>query len=239
MKNLGNDYENLDQKVYQEVKRLIENRHLLPGQKIPQENLAKELGISRTPLISALKFLEHEKLVEVKPRRGFFVRLFTVEEMVSIFEIREVLEGLSARRAAQSITKENATALQSIFKEFADQPEISDLQKYARADKQFHTFVAEIGSREFLSAILQTLNIITLAYQNITSEGLIQTPNVTIKDHLQIIEAICNHNPESAEKCMREHLSKAIIQLKKIGSQQVISLQQERNRKVTVKPPKH
>ena len=84
------------------IKEMIENRLLMPGQKIPQEKLAADLGISRTPLISALKFLEQEKLVETKPRRGFFVRLFTIEEMISIFEIREVLEGLSARRAAKS-----------------------------------------------------------------------------------------------------------------------------------------
>ena len=212
--NLGIDYENLDQKVYQVVKQLIEDRKLLPGEKIPQEKLAKELGISRTPLISALKFLEHEKLVEVKPRRGFFVRLFTIEEMISIFEIRELLEGLSARRAAKCITPEQAMIMQDIFKEFNGISNIVDYQAYARADKQFHTFIAEIGAKEFLATILQTLNIITLAYQNITSEGLIREPNETIKDHLQIIDAISNHDPEKAELLMRDHLKKAIAQLK-------------------------
>lgn len=214
MKNFDIDYENLDQKVYQELKRLIENRQLLPGQKIPQEKIAKELGISRTPLISALKFLEHEKLVEVKPRRGFFVRLFSIEEMIAIFEIREVLEGLSARRAALSIAASDAEVLQSIFKDFADQSDITDLQAYSRVDKHFHTFIAQIGSGEFLSTILQTLNIVTLAYQSITSEGLIRDPNETIKDHLMIVDAICNHDPEAAEQLMRDHLSKAITQLK-------------------------
>ena len=214
MKNLDIDYENLDQKVYQELKDLIESRQLLPGQKIPQEKIARELGISRTPLISALKFLEHEKLVEVKPRRGFFVRLFSIEEMIAIFEIREVLEGLSARRAAQSITGNNAEVLRTIFKDFAGQRDITDLQAYSRADKHFHTFIAQIGSGEFLSTILQTLNIVSLAYQNITSEGLIRDPNETIKDHLMIVDAICNHDPEAAERLMREHLSKAIMQLK-------------------------
>jgi len=214
MKNLDIDYENLDQKVYQELKQLIENRQLLPGQKIPQAEIAKGLGISRTPLISALKFLEHEKLVEVKPRRGFFVRLFSIEEMIAIFEIREVLEGLSARKAAESITEENAQELRSIFKNFAGLKNIMDLTAYSRADKHFHSFIAEIGSGEFLSAILLTLNIITLAYQNISSEGLILEPNETIKDHLMIVDAICRHNPETAEQLMREHLRKAITQLK-------------------------
>lgn len=220
MKDLGIKYENLDQKVYQVVKQLIEERKLLPGEKIPQEKLAKELGISRTPLISALKFLEHEKLVEVKPRRGFFVRLFTVEEMVSIFEIRELLEGLSARRAATSITPQECRELRQIFDPFREKENIEDLQAYARADKKFHTFVSEIGSKEFLTAILQTLNIITLAYQNITSEGLIREPNETIKDHLKIVDAICSHDPESAEQLMREHLQTTIVELKNIAAQQ-------------------
>ncbi len=212
--NLGIDYENLDQKVYQVVKQLIEDRKLLPGEKIPQEKLAKELGISRTPLISALKFLEHEKLVEVKPRRGFFVRLFTIGEMISIFEIRELLEGLSARRAAKCITPEQATVLRDIFKEFEGLGDIVDYQAYARADKQFHTFIAEIGAKEFLTTILQTLNIITLAYQNITPAGLIREPNKTIQDHLAITDALCDHEPEKAEQRMREHLKKTIAQLR-------------------------
>lgn len=212
--NLGIDYENLDQKVYQVVKQLIEERKLLPGQKIPQEKLAKELGISRTPLISALKFLEHEKLVEAKPRRGFFVRLFTKEEMISIFEIRELLEGLSARRAAKCITPERVKFLRDIFKDFMGIGDIVDYPAYARADRQFHTSIAEIGAKEFLATILQTLNIITLAYQNITSEGLIREPNETIKDHLLIIDALSNHDPEQAEERMRDHLKTTIAQLK-------------------------
>ncbi len=212
--NLGIDYENLDQKVYQVVKQLIEDRKLLPGEKIPQEKLAKELGISRTPLISALKFLEHEKLVEVKPRRGFFVRLFTIEEMISIFEIRELLEGLSARRAAKCISPEQAIVLRGIFKNFMEMNDILDYQDYARADKQFHTFIAEIGAKEFLTTILQTLNIITLGYQNLKSGGLIREPNVTIQEHTMIVEAICNHDSEKAEQRMREHLKSTIAQLK-------------------------
>ncbi len=220
MKNIGMNYENLDRQVYQVVKQLIEDRKLLPGEKIRQDKLAKELGISRTPLIWALKFLEHEKLVEVKPRRGFFVRLFSIEEMISIFEIREVLEGLSARRAAKFITSEEATTLRQIFDGFSDADHIDEYFNYSKADKKFHTFIAEIGSKEFLTTILQTLNIITLAYQNVTSEGLIRDPNETIKDHIKIVDAICNHDSDMAEQLMREHLKETIIELKNIASEQ-------------------
>ena len=219
MENLAIEYENLDQKVYQIIKGMIERRQLLPGEKIPQEKLAGDLGISRTPLVSALKFLEHEKLVEAKPRRGYFVRLFTMEEMVSIFEIREVLEGLSARRAAQQITPLQQKKLRSIFPAFTGLASIEDYQAYSPADRRVHTYIAEISSREFLSSILQTFNIISLAYQYPTREGLIRTPNETILEHVNIVEAICNHDSETAERLMREHLRNAIVELKASISQ--------------------
>jgi len=210
MKNLGAEYENLDQKAYQIIKDLIEDRTLLPGQKIPQEKLARDLGISRTPLISALKFLEHEKLVGVQPRRGFFVRLFTTKEMIGIFEIREVLEGLAARRAAQCITDEDCKILSQIFSEFESQKNITDFSAYAKADRKFHTMITKTASREFLTTMLQTFNIISLAYQNVPREGLIRHPNDTMKDHEKIIEAICNRDPEKAENLMKLHFKKAI-----------------------------
>ena len=214
--------ENLDQRAYQIIKGMIENRELPPGQKISQEKLASELGISRTPLISALKFLEHEKLVETKPRRGFFVRLFTIEEMISIFEIREVLEGLAARRAAKIIGEKEKREIQNIFKPYLSQKNIIDFQSYSRDDRTFHTLIAKIASQEFLNSILQTFNIVSLAYQYPTHEGLVREPNKTIKDHTRIVEAICSHDPEAAEKFMREHLRKAITELKKSIQNQII-----------------
>lgn len=215
MESLAIQYENLDQKVYQIVKQMIENRQLPPGKKIPQEKLAKDLGISRTPLVSALKFLEHEKLIESQPRRGYYVRLFTIEEMISIFEIREVLEGLAARRAAKAITETEAKELRNIFKPFLAVDDITDFQAYSRADRQFHNFIAEIASREFLTSILQTFNIISLAYQYPTREGLIRVPNETLQDHMKIANAICNHDADLAERLMREHLRKAIAELQR------------------------
>ena len=202
--------ENLDQKAYQIIKEMIENRELRPGEKIPQEKLAAELGISRTPLISALKFLEQEKLVVTKPRRGFFVRLFSSEELVSIFEIREVLEGLSARRAAKSISDRQIDLLRQIFKPFIDVDDIRDFEAYARADRKFHNYIAKISSREFLSSILRTYNIVSLAYLYPSREGLIRSPNETIKEHIAIVEAICSHDPQAAESVMRQHLQATV-----------------------------
>ena len=215
MINLGAQHENLDQKVYSILKDMIMERQLLPGQKIPQEKLARDLGISRTPLIGALKFLEQDKLVESVPRRGFFVRLFSKEEMVYIFELREVLEGLAARRAATKVTDSQIIELNSFFKHFAKQKSISDYKEYAREDRRFHGFVINVGAKEFLKSILLTTNIISFSYQVLHTEGLVRLPDETIQEHLAVIEAIQERDSDAAEELMRQHFKKSITYLKR------------------------
>jgi DNA-binding GntR family transcriptional regulator len=202
MKNLGAEHENLDQKAYEIIKNMITERQILPGEKIPQEKLAQELGISRTPLVSALKF------------RGYFVRLFSKQEMVSIFELREVLEGLAAKRAAANITDKEIEILNGFFRPFSESTNITDFRAYAKEDRRFHNFITEIGAKEFLKSILQTYNFITASYQYLSSEGLVRPPNETIEEHLAVIKAIGERDPDAAEELMRRHLNKTIAHLR-------------------------
>jgi DNA-binding GntR family transcriptional regulator len=221
--NLGAEHENLDQKVYQILKSMIIERQLLPGDKIPQEKLAEDMGISRTPLVNALKFLEHEKLVQSIPRRGFFVRLFDKAEMISIFELRELLEGLAVRRACQNITEKEIDQLKGFFRQFIGLKEITDIKAYAREDRRFHNLLTEIGAKEFLKSILETYNIISFSYQSALSEGLVRSPDETIHEHLAIIAAISKRDADSAERMMRQHLSNSAAVLRR-------SLESERDR---------
>ncbi len=221
MINLGEQHENLDQKVYQIIKDMIMHRQLLPGEKIPQEQLAKELGISRTPLVSALKFLEQEKIVEAKPRRGYYVRLFSKEEMVYIFELREVLEGLAARRAADHITDSQIDELNHFFSQFSSSEDIANFKAYSQEDRRFHTFVMDIGAKEFLKSILQTTNIISFSYQVVSSEGLIRHPKETISEHKAVIEAISDRDPEASEMLMRRHFIKSAAVLRQMVESEI------------------
>lgn len=212
--NLGVEHENLDQKAYQILKAMIMDRQLLPGEKIPQEKLAEDLGISRTPLINALKFLEKEKLVQSIPRRGFFMRTFTQKEMISIFELREVLEGLAARKAAQKITDNQIVQLGKFFKQFAGDEDIDDIRAYAREDRRFHKFLLDIGAKEFLKSMLETYNVISYSYQVVSPEGLVRHPRETIREHRAMIDAIAGRDAEAAENLMRRHFqrSRAVLQ---------------------------
>ncbi|MBN2123134.1 MAG: GntR family transcriptional regulator [Deltaproteobacteria bacterium] len=209
MPKLGASHKNLDTMVYKELKFRILERKLFPGDKIYQDRLALELGVSRTPLVNALKYLVHEKLIEAVPRRGYFVRQFTKEEMTSIFELREVLEGLAARRASTLITDAQAKRLEGFFGNFNELKDLSDYRAYAKEDRLFHTFVVEVGSKEFLRSILESYNVIAFSYQIGDAEGLVRPPSETIREHQAIIKAIGHRNPDKAEELMRMHLRKS------------------------------
>lgn len=201
---------NLDRKAYEIIKSMILGRQLKPGQKIVQQKLALTLGISRTPVTNALKLLEQEHLVQAIPRRGYYVSAFGAKEFIEIFEIREVLEGLAARRAATDPTDEQKATLRKFGATYTEALQAGDVHAYGETDRAFHTYVIEIGAMAFLQGILDSHNIIRSTYLVDTEEGLVRPPSATNDEHLAIIEAICEGRPEAAEAAMRRHLANSI-----------------------------
>ena len=141
------------------------------------------------------------------------MRLLSDSEMVSIFELRQVLEGLAARRAAEAITEKQKVRLQSFFRDFALPIASDQWMAYAKEDRAFHQFIADLGSREFLNSVLQSFNIISFSYQFGSGEGLVRSPDETLPEHYALIEAICNRDASAAETLMRRHFEKAIDEI--------------------------
>ena len=90
---------NLREQIYDILKNMIVHREIQPGEKINEDRVAKETGVSRTPIREALCRLENEKIIEMIPRRGAFVIRQTEATVREVLEIREVLEGLVTRLA--------------------------------------------------------------------------------------------------------------------------------------------
>lgn len=225
MNKLGTEHENLDHKVYKTLKSMILEQKLVPGAKIYQDKLAQELGISRTPLVGALKKLEQEKLIMAIPRRGFYVRHFSKQEMIQIFELREVLEGLAARRASLCISDDQLHKLQEFFKGLKISSNARSVEKYAKEDRRFHNFLVQIGGDELSSSILGTYSIITFSYLVGFRSGLVRPPKETLPEHLAIIEAITAKDPEKAEQAARLHLRRSKERL-------AVQLGEEKKRKI-------
>ncbi len=209
MTKLGAMHENLDNKIYREVKAMIVEQRLRPGTKIYQEKLAEDLGVSRTPVVNALKRLEQERLIEAIPRKGFCVRAFSPSEMIRVFELREVLEGLAARRAAQSLTGSQSQEMGGFFKGIRATDDPGDIDEYAAEDRRFHSFLIEIGGDELLSSILETYSIVASSYLVEFRGGLVRSPSETLPEHLSLIEAICTGDAAKAEELARLHFQRS------------------------------
>jgi DNA-binding GntR family transcriptional regulator len=190
--------------AYRELRNMIINETLAPGQKIVQEKLAAEMGISRTPLRVALHMLEAENLIEPKSKTGYRVKLIDDKEILEIFDCRIALESTAAGILAKNIDAKNAQKLGSFFKTFQNE-EDNDSVSYKKTDTQFHNFIVEKCGNRFLNKLFQQGNLITY----IERIGLIRTPEETLQDHLDIINAILDNNSGAAELAMRSHLEKS------------------------------
>jgi len=199
---------NLDDQVYEHLKTMIAHRSLLSGQRIEISQLSHDLGVSRTPLLSALKRLSQERLVEWRSRRGVFVRRLSLRELALIFELREVLEGLSARRAASVIEPGQVDAFRSLFRDIAiDAPETPESRRtYMVKDYAFHTGLVEIAGSLPLTHTMHSVNVMVAAFGG----GLIRPIRDVMAEHQPVFEALMRRDPEKAEAAMRIHVRRSV-----------------------------
>jgi DNA-binding GntR family transcriptional regulator len=142
---------NLSQLAGEEIRKGIISRKWNPGESIPEIVIAEDLGISRTPVKLALIDLSKEGLIEIIPRRGAFVRKFSTADLIDIYRIREVLEGLAARLLADRATGEIVAELQALGEHYRDTytacATVGD-ERIRKADLALHkTVLNHTGSR--------------------------------------------------------------------------------------------
>lgn len=191
--------------AYRELRKLIINGTLAPGQKIIQEKLATKLGISRTPLRVALHMLEAENLIEPKNKTGFKVKEIDNKEILEIFDCRIALESTAAGLLAKRIGGKDAEKLKSFFLPFENEGFQNGNDSYKKTDTQFHNFIVEKCGNRYIDKLFKQGNLITY----IERIGLIRPPEATLQDHMDIINAIINHDSEGAERAMKAHLTKS------------------------------
>ncbi|WP_114750334.1 GntR family transcriptional regulator [Pleomorphovibrio marinus] len=206
--------------AYREIKKMILNGSLEPGQKIVQEKLAAKMGISRTPLRVALQMLEAENLIEPKSKSGYQVRDMEDSEILEIFDCRIALESVAAWLLAKNLGAKEKQKLKGFAEGFLEESK-GVQKKYKSTDTQFHNFIVENCGNTYLWKLFQQGNLITY----IERIGLIRPPELTLQDHLEIIDAILDKNPDAAEQAMKRHLmhSRKVIEEKIKNKEKLIS----------------
>jgi DNA-binding GntR family transcriptional regulator len=203
------DRTNLDDQIYERVRSMIANRALLPGERIVPDQLARTMRVSRTPMISALKRLSQEQLLEWRSRHGVYVRKPTPRELALIFEVREVLEGLAARRAASVITPGQIEHLRGLFKDLSTVDSPANREYYIRQDYLFHMGLFEIADSAPLSRSMATVNIMVMAF----AAGLLRPMRDVLDEHEKILDTLTRRDPADAEGAMRMHINRSVVWL--------------------------
>ena len=197
---------NLRERVYKALKEMIIFQEIPPGEKLDEDSLASQLGVSRTPVRESLYRLENEGIVKIIPRRGAFIVKHSKESINEILSVREVLEGLSAREAASHITDAALEVLESLSEKFSESNVRLLSKEYLQVDVKFHKTIIEASKNEWLISLMNILNdhIQMLRLRTVTFQG---RPEQSLSEHRRILEALKAGDPLLAESLMREHIN--------------------------------
>jgi GntR family transcriptional regulator, vanillate catabolism transcriptional regulator len=206
------------------LREMLLKGEFAPGERIAEIPLAARLGVSRTPLRLALERLQHEGLAEAWPSGGFVVRSFTVADIHDAIELRGVLEGCAARRAAErlqtpDLSKMDAYAAEMSVLVRSNNPTWESFVRYIELNESYHAGLIELAD----SAILQRAidQVVSLpfasagAFLHIQAE-LPESQEILFiaqEHHRAILEAIRNRTGGRAEGLAREHSRLALRNL--------------------------
>jgi len=196
----------LADQAYQVIREdLLSGRRFLPGDKISVEDLARQLGVSRSPVWSAMARLEAEGMVEVRPRQGVFFVGFDIERLREIFVVRAALEGLAARLAAQRATPEEIDELTRSIALQRSLIQSGDIERYTHEANRFHTRMTELGGNATLSDLvagLWTRSTAMCLRRNRKGGDFDERTD----EHVEMVAAVARRDPDAAEAITRHHI---------------------------------
>lgn len=210
MKSYKVETADLVEKVYSSIKEMILNGELVPGQKLVQEEMAAQLGVSRTPVLSAFSKLEKEWLVKSIPRRGFYIYEMSKEEKLNLFDIRMRLESLGAYKAAELGTDKEKKELVSLVEKAVKQDFSQKPSDFNQHDYEFHRQIMAMSRNPMLSTMISSYNIVSLSNQDDDSIDYSRS----LEGHKKISSAIAESDPEKAESIMKEHIQTGLERIK-------------------------
>lgn len=194
--------------VRETVLEAILDGYLAPGARLREEELAREFGVSRTPVREALHQLAAIGLIDLNLNQGAVVSRLSIEDILTLYIVRENLEGLAARLAAQHATHEQGKVLATLVEEMKSASADRNLVDLARLNLQFHAEVRQLARSRYLDRFLtqvehavRRFSETTFAYPGRTEQS--------IAEHHAIVEAIIANDPDDAETLARQHMREA------------------------------
>jgi GntR family transcriptional regulator, rspAB operon transcriptional repressor len=191
--------------VYEELKAAIVDLRLAPGEPLREATLADQLGVSKTPIRQALTMLEQEGLVETMSFKGAVVAGYSKQDLLEIYELRELLENAAARSAAASMSDEDRTRLDRITRESRKLRSSGDGARLAALVSEFDDVLFDQVHNTRIRALIDNLRAHLARIGHLT-EGIPGRVEASVDEHEKIVKAIAARDQDLAEQYMREHI---------------------------------
>ncbi|WP_233575942.1 GntR family transcriptional regulator [Saccharopolyspora rhizosphaerae] len=208
-----------DAPVVDAIREAITSGDFAPNQRLVEAELSEQFGVSRAAVRNALVQLTTEGLVERIQNRGARVRAVSLQEAIEITEVRMVVEGLCAARAAQRATEAEHRELREIGEQMQQAVAAGDVLGYSDLNKRLHDLVLRTSGQETACDVLGRLR-----GQNVRHQFRLAMhpgrPTISLPQHLAIIEAICAGDADAAESATRTHLGSVIEALPEVDKTQ-------------------
>ena len=200
-----NEYMPLRDVVFYTLRQAILKGEMEPGERLMEIQLAKKLGVSRTPIREAIRKLELEGLVIMIPRRGAEVAGITEKALRDVLEVRRSLEELAIGLAVARMKEDDIKALEAARIEFREALNTNDMIRIAQADEKFHDVIYAGTYNDKLVQLLNNLRdqIYRYRLEYIKDVGKRQ---LILIEHENILNAVKTRNLELGRRAMREHI---------------------------------
>ena len=199
----------LSSRVYHQIRAEILKGALIPGESVTEMGLAKDCGVSRTPVREALRQLELEGLVELIPNKGAVILGISPEDICDIYQIRSMLEGSVAERAAQKASEEDVRRLTEILDLTEFYIAKQNLQQLQAMDGQFHQLIYEMSGSRMFRRVLKDMHY----YIGLTRDASLKSEGravQSVREHRAVLEAISRHDGSRARELMNFHVDNAL-----------------------------
>lgn len=204
---------NAEEHVYLKLKQAIVKRYIKQGSKLVEDAIARQLGVSRTPVRAAIKRLELEGLAHFVPNKGAVVVKPTLTEIEQTFAVRAHMEKMGVELAAKAISKKEIDGLFLLIEKEKKVFDERDLDEYYVINTAFHMKIAEVSGNKVLCHYVGQLLERTKIYLILFDPFFKFVINPSAAEHHAVIEALADHDSRKAVRAMEEHLKSALVEM--------------------------
>ncbi|MEF3306460.1 GntR family transcriptional regulator [Paenibacillus sp. GYB003] len=196
--------QNISEELVKYIKQQIIAGDLNPGDRIVETKLARELGVSQTPVREAIRHLHGEGVITIVPNKGPMVRTLDMKDVFEIYSVRSMLEGLAIRLATQNATDAQIAELESFYEQMKRKLHDDSVPSLLHDSSHIHKTIIEMADHSRLLNMYQSISFqISLVNRLL---GAKSTKQKEVDQHLELIEALKKRNPDEAEHTMRKHI---------------------------------